>query len=58
VTELLISGFFTNLTPIEIASILSCLIYEESNDKEKTTIQNPKLRAHFDLMIEKAKNIH
>lgn len=43
-TELLMSGFFHNLQPSEIAAVISCMVHDESGaDKSKFILKNDVL---------------
>jgi len=51
ITEMLFSGFFTDLTPDQIVSLMSCFVYEEksnTNAKQKTELAGP-LRSLQDI---------
>jgi len=43
VTECMFAGLFNEMEANEIAALLSCLIHDENNSKEKCSIKNDRL---------------
>jgi ATP-dependent RNA helicase DOB1 len=43
-THLLFSGYFSDMTPIEMASVLTSLVHEEKSSTERKVTKNPRLR--------------
>ena len=43
-TDLIFTGFFNDMTPIEIASLLSSLVHEEKSSTERMRTKLPRLR--------------
>lgn len=51
------TGFFNDMTPIEIASLMSSLVHEEKSSTERTRTKLPRLKQKLDDMIQRAKSI-
>lgn len=54
-TELLYSGYFNDMTAIEIASILTSLVHEEKAQSDKKFTKNPKLKGKLQELLNHAK---
>jgi ATP-dependent RNA helicase DOB1 len=58
ITELVFSGFFNNLSPSEIAAIMSCMVHDESGaEKAKFILKNDVLALAFQRIQEQAKTL-
>ena len=57
-TELLMSGFFHNLQPSEIAAVISCMVHDESGaDKSKFILKNDVLNDAYQRIQDQAKKL-
>lgn len=57
-TELLFSGFFNDMTSIQIAALLTALVHEEKASTERKFTKNPRLKAKLSQLMNEAKNIY
>ncbi|OIR58730.1 MAG: ATP-dependent RNA helicase, TRAMP complex subunit Mtr4 [Amphiamblys sp. WSBS2006] len=55
-TEFMFSGFFAELSPEQIAALLSCLVFEERSEEQKLT-RHEELKKPFSVLQEIAKKI-
>jgi ATP-dependent RNA helicase DOB1 len=56
-TDLIFTGYFNDMTPIEIAAVLSSLCHEEKSSTERMHTKNPRLRQKLEELIVRAKAI-
>lgn len=56
-TDLIFTGYFNDMTPIEIAAILSSLVHEEKSSTERSRTKIQRLRQKLEEMITRAKSI-
>jgi len=57
-TELIFSGFFNDLSPSEVAAVMTCLVHDESGaDNAKYTMKNDRLNSAFMELKEAAKKL-
>lgn len=56
-TELILSGFFNDMTPEEIAAILSSLINDEKGGDKKFVIKNENLTLGFQKILSQAERL-
>lgn len=56
-TDLIFTGYFNDMTPIEIAAILSSLVHEEKSSTERSRTKIQRLRQKLEEMIARAKSI-
>ena len=54
---MMFSGMFNDLEPIEIASLLSCVVHDENSTEANTNIKSEKLAKSFASMQELGKRI-
>ncbi|EGR29952.1 superkiller viralicidic activity 2, putative [Ichthyophthirius multifiliis] len=57
-TELLFANFFNDMTPNQIAAVLSCLVHDENSNQDNQQIQDKDLSKYFDIIIDHAKRIY
>jgi len=56
-TELMFTGVFNEMSPSEIAALMSCLVYDERSDDQNANLKNERLIQAFDILLDNAKRI-
>ena len=51
------SGVFNEMTPSEIAALMSCMVYDEKTDDVNANFKNERLTQAFDILLDNAKRI-
>ncbi len=51
------TGVFNEMTPAEIAALMSCLVYDERSDDQNANLKNERLIQAFDVLLDNAKRI-
>ena len=57
-TDLVFTGFFNDMNPIEIASVLSSLVHEEKSSTERMRTKLPRLKMKLDELVQRAKAMY
>jgi len=51
------TGVFNEMSPSEIAALMSCLVYDERSDDQNANLKNERLIQAFDILLDNAKRI-
>ena len=51
------SGVFNEMSPSEIAALMSCMVYDEKTDDVNANFKNERLTQAFDILLDNAKRI-
>ena len=51
------SGVFNEMSPSEIAALMSCMVYDEKTDDVNSNFKNERLTQAFDILLDNAKRI-